>query len=189
MRPAAKLLILYPPDRGSKDGAAIAECEFTVFRRDLAARRRRAMSRCQRGTVSGVTIIRRPARRARGITPISAAIGARSAQESFGRAMGWRRRTASWWRSSSISAFFHDSSRRHSHDHAAGRLLIASEHHLRQVLTEYPAALQHRPAAPCPLPAPTGSSNKRPPAINLADYRIRRKQVPGGLIHEYQITA
>jgi hypothetical protein len=81
------------------------------------------MSRCQRGTVSGVTIIRRPAWRARGITPSSATIGARSAQESFGLAMGWRRRTASWWRSSSISAFFQDSSRRHSHDHAASRVI------------------------------------------------------------------
>jgi hypothetical protein len=30
VRPAAKLLILYTPDRGSKDSAAMAECEFTA---------------------------------------------------------------------------------------------------------------------------------------------------------------
>jgi hypothetical protein len=29
----------------------------------------------------------------------------------------------------------------------------------------------------------------RPPEINLAKYRIRRKQVLGGLTHEYQIAA
>jgi hypothetical protein len=29
----------------------------------------------------------------------------------------------------------------------------------------------------------------RPPEINLAQHRIRRKQVPGGLAHQYQIAA
>jgi hypothetical protein len=29
----------------------------------------------------------------------------------------------------------------------------------------------------------------RPPEINLAEHRIRRKQVLGGLTHEYQIAA
>jgi putative transposase len=69
------------------------------------------------------------------------------------------------------------------------RLLIVNEHHLRRVLTEY---LQHyNTARPhralgqlAPAQAPT-----RPPQINLAEYRIRRKQVLGGLTHEYQIAA
>ncbi len=32
-------------------------------------------------------------------------------------------------------------------------------------------------------------AHTRPPEINLADHRIRRKQVLGGLTHEYQIAA
>jgi putative transposase len=69
------------------------------------------------------------------------------------------------------------------------RLLIVNEHHLRRVLTEY---LQHyNTARPhrslgqlTPAQAPT-----RPPQINLAEHRIRRRQVLGGLTHEYQIAA
>jgi transposase len=53
------------------------------------------------------------------------------------------------------------------------RLLIVNEHHLRRVLTEY---LRHYNAT-------------RPLQINLAERRIRRKQVLGGLTHEYQIAA
>jgi hypothetical protein len=52
---------------------------------DLAAQRRRAMSRCQRRMVSGVTSSRSPWRRAFGITPSRIASSARSAQFSFGR--------------------------------------------------------------------------------------------------------
>ena len=70
-----------------------------------------------------------------------------------------------------------------------GRLLIVNERHLRRVLTEY---LQHYNIAR-PHRAlgqlPPAQAHKRPREINLADYRIRRKQVLGGLIHEYQITA
>ena len=69
------------------------------------------------------------------------------------------------------------------------RLLIVNEHHLRRVLTEY--LLQYNTARPhrslgqlAPAQADT-----RPPEINLAEYRIRRKQVLGGLTHEYQIAA
>ena len=69
------------------------------------------------------------------------------------------------------------------------RLLIVNEHHLRRVLTEY--LLHYNTARPhrslgqlVPAQAPT-----RPPGINLAEHRIRRKQVLGGLIHEYQIAA
>ena len=69
------------------------------------------------------------------------------------------------------------------------RLLIVNEHHLRRMLTEY---LRHyntgRPhRAPGQL-APA-QAHTRPPQINLAEYRIRRKQVLGGLTHEYQVAA
>ena len=49
-------------------------------RMDLAAQRRRTMSRCQRTIVSGVTSSRSPCRRAFGITPSMVASNARSAQ-------------------------------------------------------------------------------------------------------------
>ena len=69
------------------------------------------------------------------------------------------------------------------------RLLIVNEHHLRQVLTEYLAhyntARPHRALGQL-APAQAGS---RPPEINLAEHRIRRRQVLGGLTHEYQIAA
>jgi transposase InsO family protein len=69
------------------------------------------------------------------------------------------------------------------------RLLIVSEHHLRQVLSEYlrhyNTARPHRALgqlAPAQIGAP-------PPQINLTEHRIRRKQVLGGLISEYQTAA
>src|ERR1035437_9050179 len=69
------------------------------------------------------------------------------------------------------------------------RLLIVNEHHLRQVLTEY---LQHyntaRPHRALGQLAPA-QAGTRPPQINLAEHRIRRKQVLGGLTHEYQVAA
>ena len=69
------------------------------------------------------------------------------------------------------------------------RLLIVNEHHLRQVLTEY---LQHynagRPHRALGELAPA-QAHTRPPQINLAEHRIRRKQVLGGLTHEYQVAA
>ncbi len=69
------------------------------------------------------------------------------------------------------------------------RLLIVNEHHLRRVLAEYlrhyNTARPHRALGQLtPAQAPT-----RPPEINLAEYRIRRKQVLGGLTHEYRIAA
>jgi putative transposase len=70
-----------------------------------------------------------------------------------------------------------------------GRLLIVSEHHLRQVLTEY---LQHyntaRPHRALGQLAPA-QAHTRPPEINLAEHRLRRKQVLGGLTHEHQVAA
>ena len=69
------------------------------------------------------------------------------------------------------------------------RLLIVNEHHLRQVLTEY---LRHyntaRPHRTLGQLAPA-QADTRPPEIKLAKYRIRWKQVLGGLTHEYQIAA
>ena len=69
------------------------------------------------------------------------------------------------------------------------RLLIVNEHHLRRVLTEY---LRHyntaRPHRVLSQFAPA-QAHTRPPQINLADHRIRRKQVLGGLTHEYQPAA
>jgi putative transposase len=70
------------------------------------------------------------------------------------------------------------------------RMLIVNKEHLRRTLMTY---LVHRNEARphralgqlTPPQAETG-----PPApINLADYRIRRKSVLGGLTHEYQIAA
>jgi transposase InsO family protein len=72
----------------------------------------------------------------------------------------------------------------------SGRLLMVNEHHLRQVLTEY---LLHyntaRPHRALGQLAPGQADTRPPKPINLADYRIRRKQVLGGLTHEYQTAA
>ena len=69
------------------------------------------------------------------------------------------------------------------------RLLIVNEHHLRRMLTEY---LLHyntaRPHRALGQLAPA-QAHTRPPQINLAEHRIRRKQILGGLTHEYQIAA
>lgn len=69
------------------------------------------------------------------------------------------------------------------------RVLIVNEHHLRRVLTEY---LRHynaaRPHRALGQLAPA-QAHARPPQINLAEHRIRRKQVLGGLTHEYQIAS
>jgi putative transposase len=69
------------------------------------------------------------------------------------------------------------------------RLLIVNEHHLRRVLTEY---LRHyntaRPHRALGQLAPA-QAHSRPLEINLAEHRIHRKQVLGGLTHEYRIAA
>ena len=60
---------------------------------------------------------------------------------------------------------------------------------LRRALTEYLAHYNTaRPHRALGQLAP-GQAHTRPPKINLADYRIRRKQVLGGLTHEYQTAA
>jgi transposase InsO family protein len=70
------------------------------------------------------------------------------------------------------------------------RLLIVNEHHLRGVLTEY---LQHynaaRPHRSLGQLTPAQADTRRPEPINVADYRIRRKQVLGGLTNEYYVAA
>jgi putative transposase len=69
------------------------------------------------------------------------------------------------------------------------RMLIVNEHHLRRVLTEYlthyNTSRPHRALGQLP-PA---QAHARPAQIDLAEHRIRRKQVLGGLINEYQIAA
>jgi hypothetical protein len=70
------------------------------------------------------------------------------------------------------------------------RLLIVNEHHLRRVLTEY---LRHynaaRPHRSLGQLTPARVDTQRPEPINLAEYRIHRKQVLDGLTHEYYIAA
>jgi putative transposase len=69
-------------------------------------------------------------------------------------------------------------------------MLIINEDHLRRTLTTYLAhrneARPHRGLGQLtPAQAETGP----PTPINLANYRIRRKTILGGLTHEYQIAA
>jgi hypothetical protein len=70
------------------------------------------------------------------------------------------------------------------------RLLIVNEHHRCQVLTEY---LLHdttaRPHRALGQLAPAQADTQPPEPINLAEHQIRRKQILGGLTHEYQIVA
>jgi len=70
------------------------------------------------------------------------------------------------------------------------RLLIVNEHHLRQVLTEYlryyNTARPHRALGQL---TPAQADTRPPEPVNLADHRVRRKQVLGGLTHEYYIAA
>jgi hypothetical protein len=70
------------------------------------------------------------------------------------------------------------------------RLLIVNEHHLQRVLTEY---LRHyntaRPHRSLGQLTPAQTDSQPPEPINLADHRIRRKQVLGGLTREYYVAA
>ena len=70
------------------------------------------------------------------------------------------------------------------------RLLIVDEHHLRWVLTEY---LRHyntaRPHRTLDQLTPTQADTRPPEPVNLAEHRIRRKQVLRGLTHEYYVAA
>jgi putative transposase len=70
------------------------------------------------------------------------------------------------------------------------RLLIVNEHHLRRVLTEY---LRHyntaRPHRALGQLTPAQAYACPPEPVNLAEHRIRRKQILGGLTHEYYVAA
>src|SRR6266851_3424965 len=57
---------------------------------------------------------------------------------------------------------------------------------LTEYLLHYNAARPHRALGQL---APAQADTGPPKPINLADHRIRRKQVLGGLTHEYQIAA
>jgi len=56
---------------------------------------------------------------------------------------------------------------------------------LTEYLRHYNTARPHRALGQL-APAQAGT---RPPEINLAEHQIRRKQVLGGLTHEYKIAA
>jgi putative transposase len=69
------------------------------------------------------------------------------------------------------------------------RLLITGEHHLRRVMAEY---LLHDNTSGRTAPRgqlPPAQAHARPPQIDLAEHPVRRKQVLGGLTHQYQIAA
>jgi hypothetical protein len=126
-KPASSPWILrYPQPRFSRASRRTSAWMFlrvvgrpVLPRMDLAAQRRRTMSRCQRTIVSGITSSLSPCWLAFGIRPSGVAIRARSAQFSFGRHGCRRCRTTTWWRRIRISAVFHASSRRDSRSHAA----------------------------------------------------------------------
>ena len=69
-------------------------------------------------------------------------------------------------------------------------MLIVNEHHLRRALTEY---LQHynaaRPHRSLGQLIPAQAETQPPQTINLTEHRIRRRQVLGGLNHEYYVAA
>ena len=70
------------------------------------------------------------------------------------------------------------------------RMLIAGPRHLRAVLDEYAAHYnQHRPHRARNLRPPDRGDSVTPPATDLATARIRRHEVLGGLIHEYERAA
>ena len=70
------------------------------------------------------------------------------------------------------------------------RLLIVNEHHLRRALAEY---LRHynaaRPHRSLGQLTPAQAETQPPQTINLAAHRVHRRQVLGGLTHEYYVAA
>ena len=69
-------------------------------------------------------------------------------------------------------------------------MLILNEHHLRRMLAEY---LLHyneaRPRRSLGQLTPAQADTRPPEPVNLAESQIRRKQVLGGLTHEYYVAA
>jgi putative transposase len=69
-------------------------------------------------------------------------------------------------------------------------MLIAGLRHLRTVLGEYVTHYNwHRPHRAMNLRPPDSAHIPAAPVTDLATARIRRRQVLGGLIHEYQRAA
>ena len=69
------------------------------------------------------------------------------------------------------------------------RVLITGERHLCAILEEYAAHYnQHRHRSLGQL-TPAQADSQPPELINLADHRVRRKQVLGGLNSEYYVAA
>jgi hypothetical protein len=69
-------------------------------------------------------------------------------------------------------------------------MLIAGPRHLRAVLEEYAAHYnQHRPHRARKLRPPDRDSSTTVPVTDLATVPIRRHNVLGGLIHEYEQVA
>ena len=79
---------------------------------------------------------------------------------------------------------------RHHAPELLDRVMIVNEHHLRRALTEY---LRHYNAARPPRSlgqlTPAQADTHPPEPVNLAEHRIRRKQVLGRLTHEYYLAA
>jgi transposase InsO family protein len=70
------------------------------------------------------------------------------------------------------------------------RMLIAGPRHLGAVLDEYVAHYnQHRPHRARNLRPPDAGDTATAPVTDLTAARIRRRKVPGGLIHEYEQAA
>jgi putative transposase len=70
------------------------------------------------------------------------------------------------------------------------RMLILGERHLRAVLGEYLAHYnQHRPHRSRDLRPTDHDDSSTAPVADLATARIRRRNVLGGLIHEYERAA
>ena len=70
------------------------------------------------------------------------------------------------------------------------RVLISGPRHLRAVLDEYVTHYnRHRPHRARSLRPPDCDDITMAPVTNLAAARIRRREVLGGLIHEYERAA
>jgi putative transposase len=69
-------------------------------------------------------------------------------------------------------------------------MLIARPRHLRAVLDEYVAHYnRHRPHRARNLRPPDAGDTATVPVTDLAAARIRRRNILGGLIHEYERAA
>jgi putative transposase len=69
-------------------------------------------------------------------------------------------------------------------------MLIAGPRHLRAVLDEYVAHYnQHRPHRARNLRPPAAGDTATAPVTDLTAARIRRRNIIGGLIHEYERAA